>query len=426
MQNQAEMMQPEAMPAPAPSDTNVVADIPRVSIQAFCETQPTATAMQNAMVDRRFAKAHVDIQLGGMAAATQWFTEAPTPNVLIVETRSAADMLLSELGALASVCDGSTKVIVIGHVNDVRLYRTMMDQGVSDYLVAPINELQLITSVSSLYSAPDASPVGRICAFIGSKGGVGSSTLAHNVGWAISEVLVEDVVITDLDLAFGTAGLNFNQDAAQGIAEALGAPDRVDDVLIDRLLTKCSERLSLLAAPGAVGRDYNIESDALDIILDLIRHSVPTVVVDLPSSWTPWTRETLVKADEVVVTATPDLASLRNTKNVIDMLKGSRPNDRPPYLVLNQVGVPKRPEISAGDFARTVGLDPVVVMPYEPIPFATASNNGQMMFELDQKTKSTEGMLELAKMLSGRSEPPQKKKGAFAPLLEKFSGKRKK
>ncbi|MEM8686553.1 MAG: CpaE family protein [Pseudomonadota bacterium] len=426
MQNQAEMMQPEAMPAPAPSDTNVVADIPRVSIQAFCETQPTATAMQNAMVDRRFAKAHVDIQLGGMAAATQWFTEAPTPNVLIVETRSAADMLLAELGALASVCDGSTKVIVIGHVNDVRLYRTMMDQGVSDYLVAPINELQLITSVSSLYSAPDASPVGRICAFIGSKGGVGSSTLAHNVGWAISEVLVEDVVITDLDLAFGTAGLNFNQDAAQGIAEALGAPDRVDDVLIDRLLTKCSERLSLLAAPGAVDRDFNIESDALDIILDLIRHSVPTVVVDLPSAWTPWTRDTLVKADEVVVTATPDLASLRNTKNVIDMLKGSRPNDRPPYLVLNQVGVPKRPEISAGDFARTVGLDPVVVMPYEPIPYATASNNGQMMFELDQKTKSTEGMLELAKMLSGRSEPPQKKKGALAPLLEKFSGKRKK
>lgn len=423
MENQAEAIQPEMIPAmPA---ANVVADIPRVSIQAFCETQPTANAMQSAMGDRRFSKAHVDIQLGGAAAATQWFTEAATPNVLIVETRASADMLLAELGQLAGVCDGSTKVIVIGHVNDVHLYRTIMDQGVSDYLVAPISELQLITSVSSLYSAPDAAPVGRVCAFIGSKGGVGSSTLAHNVAWAISELLVEDVVITDLDLAFGTAGLNFNQDTSQGIAEALGAPDRVDDMLIDRLLTKCSERLSLLAAPGAVDRDYIVENDALDLILDLIRHSVPTVVVDLPNSWSPWTRETLIKADEVVVTATPDLASLRNTKNVIDMLRASRPNDRPPHLVLNQVGVPKRPEISAGDFARTVGLDPMIVLPYEPIAFATAANNGQMLFELEQKSKCSDGVLDLAKMLSGRAEPPQKKKKGLAPLFEKLAGKRK-
>ena len=423
MENQAEAMQPEMIPAmPA---ANVVADIPRVSIQAFCETQPTANAMQSAMGDRRFSKAHVDIQLGGAAAATQWFTEAPTPNVLIVETRSSADMLMAELGQLASVCDGSTKVIVIGHVNDVRLYRTIMDQGVSDYLVAPITELQLISSVSSLYSSPDAAPVGRVCAFIGSKGGVGSSTLAHNVAWAISEMLVEDVVITDLDLAFGTAGLNFNQDTSQGIAEALGAPDRVDDVLIDRLLTKCSERLSLLAAPGAVDRDYIVENDALDLILDLIRHSVPTVIVDLPNSWSPWTRETLVKADEVVVTATPDLASLRNTKNVIDMLKASRPNDRPPHLILNQVGVPKRPEISAGDFARTVSLDPMIVLPYEPVAFATAANNGQMLFELEQKSKCSDGVLDLAKMLSGRTEPPQKKKKGLGPLFEKLAGKRK-
>ncbi|MCP5084270.1 MAG: AAA family ATPase [Alphaproteobacteria bacterium] len=423
MENQAEAMQPEMIPAmPA---NNVVADIPRVSIQAFCETQPTANAMQSAMGDRRFSKAHVDIQLGGAAAATQWFTEAATPNVLIVETRASADMLLSELGQLAGVCDGSTKVIVIGHVNDVHLYRTIMDQGVSDYLVAPISELQLISSVSSLYSAPDAAPVGRVCAFIGSKGGVGSSTLAHNVAWAISELLVEDVVITDLDLAFGTAGLNFNQDTSQGIAEALGAPDRVDDVLIDRLLTKCSERLSLLAAPGAVDRDYIVENDALDLILDLIRHSVPTVVVDLPNSWSPWTRETLIKADEVVVTATPDLASLRNTKNVIDMLKASRPNDQPPHLVLNQVGVPKRPEISAGDFARTVSLDPMIVLPYEPVAFATAANNGQMLFELEQKSKCSDGVLDLAKMLSGRAEPPQKKKKGLAPLFEKLAGKRK-
>ncbi len=415
MQHQAETM---AVAAP---QNKVIADVPRISIQAFCETQPTATAMQGAIVDRRLSKAHMDIHLGGIVAATQRFSEASTPNVLIVETRSQGETILAELNQLAAVCDGSTKVIVIGHVNDVYFYRSIMDLGVSDYLVSPITELQIITSISNLYSRQDAGPVGQICAFIGSRGGVGSSTLAHNVGWAISEILSQDVVITDLDIAFGTAGLNFDQSTASGIAEALSAPDRVDSVLIDRLLTKCSERLSLLASSGVMECDHPIENASVEIILDQIKHTVPTVIVDLPNMWSAWAREVLLKADEVVITATPDFASLRNVKNMANILTGARPNDSPPYLVLNQVKVPKRPEISPGDFAKTVNLDPVVILPYEPAVFGTAANNGQMIFELDQKSKASEGMLELARILSGRDDGPKKKTLTIAPLFKKLS-----
>ncbi len=413
------MMQPKITVA-APQN-KVIADVPRISIQAFCETQPTATAIQGAVVDRRLSKAHMDIHLGGIVAATQRFSEASTPNVLIVETRSQGETILTELNQLAAVCDGSTKVIVIGHVNDVYLYRLIMDQGVSDYLVSPVTELQIISSISNLYSRQDAGPVGQICAFIGSRGGVGSSTLAHNVGWAISEILSQDVVITDLDIAFGTAGLNFDQPSASGIAEALGAPDRVDGVLIDRLLTKCSERLSLLASTGVMECEHPIENASVEIILDLIKHTVPTVIVDLPNMWSAWAKEVLIKADEVVITATPDLASLRNVKNIANILTGARPNDSPPHLVLNQVKVPKRPEISPGDFAKTVNLDPVVILPYEPAVFGAAANNGQMIFDLEKKSKSSECILELARMLSGRGDGPRKRMLPFAPLLEKLA-----
>jgi pilus assembly protein CpaE len=401
----------------------LVADIPRITIQAFCETEAVATALQGAAGDRRFSKAHTNIQLGGIAAATEWFSQAATPNVLIVESRAMREGMLVELSQLAKVCDETTKVVVIGHVNDVLLYRTLVTQGVSEYIVAPISELQIVESISGLYSKPDATPVGRIFAFVGAKGGVGSSTLAHNIGWTISELLMDDVVIADLDLAFGTAGLNFNQDSVQGIADALGASDRLDEMLIDRLLTKCSERLSLLTAPGAIDRDFQIEDETLDLILDVIRHSVPTVIVDMPNVWEPWARQTLTKADEVIITATPDIASLRNTKNLVDMLKAARPNDLQPYVVLNMAAIPKRPEISTSDFEKTIGIEPSVVIPYDAITFGTASNNGQMIHEIGPKSKAAEGIMTLAKLVSGRSEPGRKKKFNLGPLFRKLTGK---
>jgi len=141
---------------------------------------------------------------------------------------------------------------------------------------------QLIESLSNLYNNPDTDPVGNVIAFIGAKGGVGSSTVCHNTAWAMSEILKSNVVVADLDLAFGTTGLDFNQDPVQGIAEALQSPERLDEVLLDRLLTKCSEHLSIFAAPVVLDRDYEISADACDLVLEVVRQNVPYVAVDLP------------------------------------------------------------------------------------------------------------------------------------------------
>ena len=152
----------------------------------------------------------------------------------------------------------------------------------------------------------------------------------------------------------------------QGIAEALGQPERVDQTLLDRLLTKCGDKLSLLRPPGSIDRDFHIDAQALSSTFSMwCAISVPYVIVDVPNIWAPWTKSTLVQADEVVITATPELASLRNAKNLIDLLKAARPNDRPPRLVLNQVGVPKRPEIPVADFAKALGIEPAIVIPFD-------------------------------------------------------------
>lgn len=403
--------------------------IPRISIQAFCDDDRVAETLQYAAQDRRLSKAHVSVHMGGIVAAIAHYEEAPTPNLIIIDSAMQGRQLLNELDRLAESCDPGTKVIVISRHNDVILYRELLKRGVSEYLVAPVDPMGVMESISNLYNHPDTDPVGHVYAFIGAKGGVGSSTICHNVAWTMSEQLHSDVTIADLDLAFGTTGLDFNQDPVQGIAEALAAPERLDDQLLDRLLTKCSEHLSIFAAPVVLDRDYEISPESCDVIIDVVRQSVPFMAVDLPHAWSAWSKRVLLQADEVIITAEPDLANLRNAKNIVDLLRSSRKNDRKPHLVLNMANMPKRQEISVKDFEQALDIPVLTVIELDTESFSQAANNGQMIEELNGKAKAVSQFHDIAMKITRRRDlraekPASSSMSALAPLLEKLKLKR--
>jgi pilus assembly protein CpaE len=405
--------------APALGDGHI-APVPRVSVQAFCENADLAQAVQAAAADRRMAKAHVKVQMGGLAAALEAYRNAATPNVIVIEHNGNGAELIEGLDRLAEVCDAGTKVVVVGRLNDIILYRELVRRGVSDYLISPCAPLDIVRAVSDLFAAPDSEPVGRLIAVVGAKGGVGASTVAHNIAFAIARDLSLDAVIADLDLPFGTAGLNFNQDPPQGVADAVFAPDRVDNAFVDRLLSKCTDHLSLLAAPATLDREYDFAQETFNPIYDAMRASVPYIVLDIPHLWTGWAKQALIGADEVLMVAAPDLANLRNAKNLFDFVRGARPNDHPPMYLLNQVGVPKRPEVRAADFAKALEAQPIATIPFEPQIFGTAANNGQMIAEVSAKHKATETFLAVAKVLTGRAEAKKQKRDLLSPLLAKM------
>lgn len=399
-----------------------IAPAPRVSVQAFCETVEVAAVIQSAGEDRRLGKAHIKIQMGGITAAIEAYRTAPTPNVIILQTEGRSD-ILSGLDQLASVCDAGTRVIVVGRVNDVTLYRELVRRGVSDYLIAPIQPIEIVRAVCGLFSTPDAKAVGRIIAITGAKGGVGASTITHNVAWAIARDLALDSVVADLDLAFGTAGLDYNQDPPQGIADAVFSPDRIDTAFIDRLLSKCTDHLSLLAAPATLDRVYDFGTEAFDAIFDTLRSTMPCIVLDVPHQWSGWAKRALISADDILIVAAPDLANLRNTKNLFDLLKAARPNDRAPLYCLNQVGVPKRPEIAVNEFAKAIEAQPIVSIPFEPQLFGSAANNGQMIAEIAANHRTTEMFLQIAQRLTGRGEAKKPRTSFLAPLIGKLRAK---
>lgn len=415
--------QPEEEYVTSEEDLANMRPVPRVSMQAFCETEIVSTTIDQASRDRRMAKAHVKVQMGGIAAAVEFYQTATTPNLIVVESKLVGQALMGELGKLADVCDDGTNVVVIGHKNDVLLYRNLIALGVAEYLVAPISMTDVMDIVTTLFVNPEAAPLGNTIVFVGAKGGVGSSTVAHNVAWHISSEYESDVILTDLDLAFGTANIDFDQDPAQGVAEAVFSSDRIDETFLDRLLAKCTDHLSLLAAPSTLDREYDFDAEDFNNLLEVAQRGTPNVVVDLPHVWTGWAKQILANADKVVITATPDLASLRNTKNLVDMLAELRPNDGKPFLVLNQCNVPKRPEISVEDFTQPLGLEATVVMNFEPALYGLASNNGQMLSEADPKSDASKAVETLSQVLTGRREIEAPVKKSLGSLL---SGLRKK
>jgi pilus assembly protein CpaE len=404
---------------------NALRPIPRISIQAFCETESVANPIERAGEDRRMAKTHLKVHMGGVATALEFYQTAPTPNLIILESRREPRELIEALRQLAEYCDPSTKVVVIGHYNDVWLYRELIRSGISEYVVAPISMADIVGVISSIFIDPEAEPIGRSIAFIGAKGGVGSSTIAHNLAWSMSTLFGSEVVVADLDLPFGTANINFDQDPAQGIAEAVFAPERIDEVYLDRLLAQCAQHLSLLAAPSTLDRVYDFDADAFAHLIDTAQRSAPLLVLDVPHAWNGWTKSTLTRADEIVITATPELANLRNTKNLVDMLKKLRPNDGPPKLIINQAGIPKRPEITPVDFAEPLGIQPMAVIPFDPQLFGNSSNNGRMLGEMDAKHPIVQMVNEMAHVLTGRSEIKVKKKPGLGSLLGKLKLKKK-
>ncbi len=390
---------------PAVEVANGARLIPRITIQAFCEHSQTAALVEAAVHDRRMSKVALTTHNGGLEGAIETYRENPTPNLIIVETSLQPEAIPHALERLAEVCDAATRLIVLGHVNDVVLYRELIRSGVSEYIVLPATSQQLVAAITELFATEGAAPIGRTIGFVSAKGGSGGSTIAHNVAWAISQHLRQDVMILDLDLAFGTVGLNFNQDPPHGIADAIGASQKMDQIMLDRLSSKAANHVSLLTAPVVLDRPFDFEEREFEQIIELSQQSTPVVILDIPHLWSAWVRHTIATIDEVIIVAEPDLANLRNAKNLADTVKALRPTEAEPLLVINKVGVPRRPEIAPGEFATSVECRLLGQFGFDAATFGTAANNGQMIAEVAANNRANEVFRQVAMHVTGRNSP---------------------
>jgi pilus assembly protein CpaE len=391
----------------------------RSSIHLFCEGDKAAELAAAALSDQRLRHVKAGSHRGGLETACGAYVETATPDLIVVESSLDAGGIIADLERLAEVCDAGTKVIVIGHLNDVVLYRELLRRDISDYLVAPFDPRQLADSIVAALTGGAAPSAGRLVAFFGAKGGCGSSTICHNTAWVLAELMQADTVIADFDLAFGTLGLNFNQDGARGLSEALGAGERLDAGMIAKLVSKCSDRLGLLTASCALDQESRVAPQTASHLIAQFRQSASFTLLDLPREWSGWPRDALTQADHVIITAEPDLANLRNAKNLIETLKAS---EKSPLLVLNKTGMPRRPEIAVRDFANAVDLEPAATFAFDAQLFGAAANNGLMIGEVSANARQLDLFRRLAELIGAPPEP-ERQRGLIRPLLMRLGRK---
>lgn len=416
MAEAAEYLEPETMADPSLARGGDLI-VPRITIEAFCVTPEFAAAMQTAAQDRRMAKAKTSVGMGGAASAAKRYANLSAPNLIVVETKAVGFAVFDELETLASVCGEDTRVIVAGPSNDVTLYRELIRQGVSEYLVTPTAPLQIIEAVAGAYEDPEATPAGKLVAVYGVRGGVGASVLCHNLAELASSRVGRETILIDLDLEFGTLGLDFNAETKNSVADALGDISALDDVKLVRLLHQQQEQLRLLTAPGGVQPRAPVGEDEVLGLMDVVRYAADLVFLDLPQSWSDGVRTALRQADEVVLVAAPDLVSLRNLKSVHDWLQAERKHDVAPKIVLNQVGEAKRPEIGAGEFAEIIGAPADATLPYEPALFGAAQTDGKPLSALPAAKKLVDKLEEVACALAGATPKAPKKASGLAAWL---------
>ncbi len=393
----------------------------KIGIDAFLLGDENRQAMAAAADDRRLARARVHSHDGGVPAAVTHYQDRETPALLLVEVSRHGQEILEELAPLAEVTDPATHVVVVGTDNDIALYRTLLAQGLAEYMVGPVSARDILDLVERLFADPSSISRARTIATMGARGGAGASTVAHNLAWSLARNCEEDVAVIDLDIVFGTLGLAFNVEPKQTALDVLSQANRLDPESLERFMVRHGDNLLLLPAPATLNNPASVDTGAFDTVLDLVGRITGFVVLDLPRVWSNWLLHALLSVDEGVIVAQPDLANLRDAKALVDLLTPKRAGDVPLRLALNHIDRHRRSQLNIKDFQDTLDIAPTVTLPYDGQVFGEALNNGQMIGETGKAGRVQESFDTLAETVSGRqrgSTPGRReRRGMLASLM---------
>lgn len=370
--------------------------IPVIKIDVFAIEPATRSVIEHTSGDRRLSKSHWTFHDGGIEGAIQLYKSQSSPNLILVEDNDERDKLFPALERLAAECLPETKVIILSSRNDVNLYRDLLEKGVADELTTPFGSKVLVDAIARAWEDEGQPRLGRLVAFVGARGGAGSSTVAHNVATSLAQWHGTPTLLADLDLQFGTVGFNFDVDGSYGMNDILRSASRLDEVLLNRIALQPSENLELLASEPTLKRVGDVHGGAIERLIEIAQTTERTVILDMPNTWTQRSKKAMISADQIFITATPDLTSLRNTKMIAEFLRQARPNDSMPLLVLNQVGQPKRPEIPPAEFAEAARLDEGPVIRFNASIFGHAANSGQVITSYAKKSRQAKVFRKLA------------------------------
>jgi pilus assembly protein CpaE len=344
---------------------------------------------------------------GGVAMAAQAIEPANPPGLLVVDLADSADPMKA-LDELAEHCPPETKVIVIGAVNDIVLYRRLLSIGILDYLVKPVDRELLKQAFLNAarpveQHAPAASaPVKqtRLVAMIGARGGAGTTTLAAGLGWCISEEQQQRVALIDLDLQFGNLALSLDLEPGRGLREALEHPERIDSLLITGAMSGTTEKLRVLAAEEPLDDQPRLDPSSVDPLIAALNDSFDCIIADLPRGLDGMARRLLARADVIAVVADLSLAAMRDAHRLLGLIGILKPGAKP-LVIVNRAGALPRGEVAKAEFEKGIQRKIDVVVPYDAKAASAMHAHGKTLPAAARSGKAAAELRKLAKLMTG-------------------------
>lgn len=372
------------------------------SFTAFVNDNDTETAVMRAAGE--IGIANPVVVKAAFAEAVRQLTDVRTPKLLIVDLSGVGDPL-TEIASLAEVCDEGTRVVTVGETNDVNLYRNLVALGIQDYLVKPVSSEGFTAAFARAEQAPaepeiQESKLGRLVTVVGSRGGVGASTVAINCAWTMAHEQGKRVALVDLDLFFGTCGLALDLEAGRGFREALENPSRIDGLFIERAMVRESENLFVLSAEEPLDNPLALDPTSIDMLLENLRSDFQCVVMDLPRFGARTQFAALQPPATALVVSDPSLAGMRDTIRLAGLIKKAAASAEL-RVVINRMGASRSGELAKADFERGAEIKVDHVIPYDPKPFAASASSGKPVFKVGSGSKAVKAIRELSQALSG-------------------------
>ena len=372
----------------------------RLPVIAFVDAQ-TEQLLQDAAV----LPGRNQVIRGGIDKAIEYLSEQRSPNLLLVDI-SGIELPLSKVQMLADVCEPGTNVIAIGDRNDVALYRDLQDAGVGNYLVKPLTRELLTRALApkttngsgggDMGRAP--MKLGKMVAFIGARGGVGSTTLAANLAWHLANRQSRRVALVDLDIQHGDCTLLFNVPTTPGLRDALANPLRLDPLLLERIMTQHGERLFMLGGEEPIDEHVQFTPSAVDMLFTVLRGAFHYVIADVPRIPVPAYRRALEIADRRIIVVDQTMRSMRDAVRLKRMLGDDA--DRSIFVV-NRVGEAGNHGLGLKEIGDTLQAKPTSIVPFLPSLVTPAAHHATIA--ANKRGKFANGIGELALEISGRA-----------------------
>jgi pilus assembly protein CpaE len=254
----------------APIERTARTSAGRAPLLAFVADAETERVMRDNLGELGFAEA--TIIRGGISKAIDVLGTQRSPDLLIVDI-TGDELPVSRIHDLAEVCEPGVTVVAIGDRNEIGLYRDLLHAGVNDYIVKPLTA-QLVARVLTAKTNPGEvgtiqRRVGTMVAIVGARGGVGTTTIAVNLAWYLANQQNRRVALLDLDVHNGNCAMALNVKATPGLREALVSPTRIDNTLLDRVMSPVGDRLFVLSAEEPLRDSVDFTVDAVETLVAL-------------------------------------------------------------------------------------------------------------------------------------------------------------